>query len=116
MGGSSSGMMVFLPSKGKYNTWLGKPNKRRMVEYLANKIRAGFGANNCYPFTHVELFNVSRIFSSKIGPTLLLVLEVEAVPFLLLIPVKRTASRKRDCFSAFAYVSASAATSLCSSR
>ena len=48
MGGSSSGMMVFLPSKGKSNTWLGNPNKRRMGENLANTLYAGFGANNGY--------------------------------------------------------------------
>ena len=41
MGVSGPGMMVCLPSKGKSNTWLGKPNKKHMGEYLANKMRAG---------------------------------------------------------------------------
>ena len=37
MGVSGPGMMVCLPSKGKSNTWLGKPNTKHMGEYLLNK-------------------------------------------------------------------------------
>ena len=41
MGVSGPGIIVCLPSKGKYNTWLGEPSQKRMVRKALIKYEPG---------------------------------------------------------------------------